>query len=642
MRNKETSARPFAGSTGKIGVSAKGRAAGLSSYTTSWKYFSSPRNAWNLFAIAIGPHAFFRSGPATRLHLLEQAGIVEKIWIFLFLFHAARRGGSPAERAEYCVFQGYVMAKLPEAVRRVFHALGPVIVTCIFLGAVWLLYRQISKYSLAEIRESLAQVPPAGVVASLVLMVINYAILVGYDWLAIKGIHKKLSLPRVALVSFIGQAVSYNFGALLGGTTARYRFYSAWGFSPMDIVRLILMLAVTFWVGALGLVGTIFLIAPPEIPAELGVHLAIGVRPLGFLLFLVAASYLVACRFIHKPIHLFGREISFPPFRIAVAQAIVAGADLICAGACLYVLLPPDSGVSFIQFLPSYLMGMVLVVLSHVPGGVGVLEIVILHLSTADPKGVFAALICFRAIYYLIPLLAAAAIFAIYEIRYQSQHISVMHDVARWMRAYSPTLMAGVAFVSGIVLTFWAILPVSMDNLAMLEKLEPLPVLELSHMLAAMSGMLLLFLAPGIQHRKTVAVRLALLALIAGGICVELSTLHWPATLMCVVAFLCLFIFRRRATRHSTLWTLRASARWTLSALAIFFATAGLGIIIHHADSASPTLWLAAGYTADTARLLRTLFAEGLLFIVLVAGYIRTMPLRRRRRTRAEIAASPR
>ena len=128
--------------------------------------------------------------------------------------------------------------------------LGPILITAIFLLAVYLLYNKLKAYSIAQIRESILQISYGRIGLSLVLMVINYMILVGYDWLALKAIHKQLPLPRVALVSFVGQAVSYNFGALLGGTSVRYRFYSAWGFSLTDIVRLVLMLAVTFWVGA--------------------------------------------------------------------------------------------------------------------------------------------------------------------------------------------------------------------------------------------------------------------------------------------------------------------------------------------------------------------------------------------------------
>ena len=130
--------------------------------------------------------------------------------------------------------------------KRLLHALGPVLVGCIFVGAVYLLYREISKYSLADIRMSLSQISTGSIIISLVLAIINYFILIGYDWLALKGIHKVLPAARVALVSFVGQAVSYNFGALLGGSTVRFRFYSSWGFSPMDIVRLVLMLAITF------------------------------------------------------------------------------------------------------------------------------------------------------------------------------------------------------------------------------------------------------------------------------------------------------------------------------------------------------------------------------------------------------------
>ena len=297
--------------------------------------------------------------------------------------------------------------------------LGPILITAIFLLAVYLLYNKLKAYSIAQIRESILQISYGRIGLSLVLMVINYMILVGYDWLALKAIHKQLPLPRVALVSFVGQAVSYNFGALLGGTSVRYRFYSAWGFSLTDIVRLVLMLAVTFWVGALGLCGIIFMIAPPVIPDELLRHMPIAdVRILGVILFMVACSYLVLCFTVRKPVHIFGKEFVFPAPHIAVAQFIVAGVDIVAAAACMYVLLPGDMGVSFLDFLPSYLMAQVAVVLTHIPGGVGVFELVILHLThTSHEQMVFAAVLLFRLIYYIIPLLAAAVLLAVYEAR---------------------------------------------------------------------------------------------------------------------------------------------------------------------------------------------------------------------------------
>ena len=72
---------------------------------------------------------------------------------------------------------------LKQALRR----LGPLLVACIFAGAVWLLYREISKYSVADIRMSLSRISLSHILLSVFLTVINYIILIGYDWLALRG-----------------------------------------------------------------------------------------------------------------------------------------------------------------------------------------------------------------------------------------------------------------------------------------------------------------------------------------------------------------------------------------------------------------------------------------------------------------------
>ncbi|MEG2004582.1 MAG: lysylphosphatidylglycerol synthetase family protein, partial [Bilophila sp.] len=396
---------------------------------------------------------------------------------------------------------------------------------------------------------------------------------------------------------------------------------------------LVLMLAITFWVGALGLVGAIFMIAPPVIPPELGVHMPMEMRPLGAVLFLIAMSYLVVCRFIHKPIHLFGKEFSFPPFKIAVAQALVAGADLVAAGACLYVFLPSDVDVSFLQFLPTYLMAMVAVVLTHVPGGAGVLEVVILHLTTASPQGVFAALICFRVIYYLLPLLVAAVIFAVYEIRQQTLQASgVFHDMGRWMHAFAPTVMAFAVFVGGAILCFSVVLPMSPERFLQVQEWVPLQLMECAHMATGLSGVLLLFLAIGLQHRQAHAYSIVLGVLgmsIAGTL---LSSMNWLVAVLIVIIMFSVLSIRRRCCRPSSLWKLHVSPRWLAASFSVLICAAGLGLVIHHSDPSDPDLWMISEYAADASRLVRTLTAEALLVFALIVGYARTAPLRRRKK----------
>ena len=372
--------------------------------------------------------------------------------------------------------------------------LGPVLITALFVLAIYLLYHKLKAYSIAQIRESIQQVSTGSICFSIGLMIVNYIILVGYDWLALKAIHKSLPLPRVGLVSLVGQAVSYNFGALLGGTSVRYRFYSAWGFSLVEIVRLVLMLAVTFWVGALGLCGVVFLLAPPVIPDELLAKMPIqDVRFLGGILLAIALSYLVLCFTIRKPVHIFGKEFVFPIPRIAVAQMVVAGVDLIAAAACMYVLLPDDLGIGFIDFLPSYLMAQVAVVLTHVPGGVGVFELVILHLThTPREQAVFAAVLLFRLIYFILPLLAAAALLAVYEAR---QSRNTLREAGRWLSVLSHSIAAYTTFVGGCILLVSAMLPTLPAVVAQLDDFLPRSLLMGGHLVCALSGALLLFVA---------------------------------------------------------------------------------------------------------------------------------------------------
>lgn len=301
-------------------------------------------------------------------------------------------------------------------------SLGKLLVAAIFVIACWMLYHKIRSYSLEEILDSILHIRSSQLLAAVLLVVLNYIVLVGYDWLAVRAIHRRLPLPRVALVSFTGCAVSYNLGALLGGTTVRYRLYSAWGFHPLDIVRLVLMLAVTFWIGALGLAGGVLLFANVHIPPELGIDPA-HVRPLGGFLVALCVLYLALCSWAReRPIMLFKKEFALPSLHLALAQTCVACADLLVAAACLYVLLPVHASLTFADFLPNYLFAQVAVVLTHVPGGVGVLEAILMHIvHGVDPRRLFGAILVFRVLYYLVPLLFSAVILFFYEFRLRNR-----------------------------------------------------------------------------------------------------------------------------------------------------------------------------------------------------------------------------
>lgn len=474
--------------------------------------------------------------------------------------------------------------------RQYLRYLGPVLVTCVFVGAVYLLYHKLKAYSIAQIRDSMQQISHGRLLASMGLMIVNYIILVGYDWLALIAIRKPLPLQRTALVSFIGQAVSYNFGALLGGTTVRYRFYSAWGFKLEEIVRLVLMLAVTFWVGALGLCGAVFLVAPPHIPVELLDKMPVkDVRFLGAVLLCIALSYLVMCFFVRKPIQVFGKEFVFPPPKIAILQAVVAGIDLIAAAGCMYVLLPADLDITFLQFLPSYLMAQVAVVLTHVPGGVGVFELVILHLThTPREQVVVAAVLCFRVIYFILPLLAAAVLLAIYEAQARKDSL---RDTGRWLSVLSHSIASWAAFGAGVILLVSTVLPTAPAVREILSSYVPLYVIVAAHWLCALAGALLLFLAYGLEQRQAVAWRWSMICLSLGAVCSLLKGFNWMVAFMLLMIIWAVGMAHRRFYRKSFFWESKIPFRWLWPSWLVLLSSVGLAWLLYHPVLHRVSLW---------------------------------------------------
>ncbi len=342
--------------------------------------------------------------------------------------------------------------------------------------------------------------------------------MIGYDFLAVRSIRHPLALGRIALASFTGFATSYNFGALLGGTSVRYRLYSVWGLSAVDIVRLVVMLGLTFWFGVFGLAGVLFLVDPFPIPAGLALPVA-TVRPLGWGLLALTIGYLGLTVFWKKPIRLRGTEVSLPGPGISSLQLAIAAADLIVAAGILYVLLPADFGLDYFEFLGIYLLAVVAVILTHVPGGVGVFELMVLKLAGAQSnERLIAALLVFRAIYYLLPLLISAVLLAGHELmlrrRATERLLAGLYGAAS---AAAPSLLAYATFAAGAILLFSGALPVLPSRLGQLELTIPLPLMELSHFAASLAGTGLLLTARGLQRRLLSAWQMSI-ALLAVGI----------------------------------------------------------------------------------------------------------------------------
>ena len=134
--------------------------------------------------------------------------------------------------------------------RLVKKTLGPAVGLLLFSAALWVLSRELHAYQFSKIMHAWEGLPYGKFFAAMALTVVNYAILTGYDFLALRFIKNTLAYHKVAFASFIGYAFSNNFGAsMIAGATVRFRLYSGFGLSALDITRIIGFCTMTVWIG---------------------------------------------------------------------------------------------------------------------------------------------------------------------------------------------------------------------------------------------------------------------------------------------------------------------------------------------------------------------------------------------------------
>jgi uncharacterized membrane protein YbhN (UPF0104 family) len=288
---------------------------------------------------------------------------------------------------------------------------------------LWIVRSKLKNITWAQIVESVENIPPSQILLAVMITALNFVVLTGYDWIAVTYLKKKLSISKIMVGAVVGYAFSNVVGWMLGGTAVRYRMYRRWGFSFMDIVAFISLLTVTFWMGMFLLAGIAFVMLPVQLPEEYQDKLYFEPVVFGYVFLAVILSYLMATLLIRKPLKIGGQEYSFPPMNLSLLQLIVSAADFALASLVLYILLP-DGTANYSTVLVSYLAAMIVAVTLHVPGGFGVLEVIVLDLLTKNEVtpsnelivAVTCGLLLFRVVYYLIPGVIALLMFVWQEV----------------------------------------------------------------------------------------------------------------------------------------------------------------------------------------------------------------------------------
>ena len=506
---------------------------------------------------------------------------------------------------------------LPGRFARLLHVLPPALGLGLLLLAVIVLDRAFRQITYAELSAEIAALGDLRILLALGFTLVSFIALAGYEHFALRYVAKPLPWLRTSLVAFIAQSIAHSTGfAAFVGVGLRYRIYSRYGIGVTDIARIQLFFSWTFSLGVLTLSGAALLLEPTVGTTVVGLPTAFW-QAAGVLLLLAVAAYLGASALTRSiKIVVLGHQLALPPPGTTALQIGLAVVDLGAAAAALYVLLP-DLGIGFFAFTGLFTVAIMVGVLSHVPGALGVFESLLLLMLQPAPEqlpAMLGALVLFRVVYYVLPLLVGVGLLGWFEWRQTGGPVrAAIGGGVRAASLIAPRLFAIMAFVGGLVLLISGVLPAEAERLARLGTLLPQPVIELSHLTGSLIGVALLILARGLDHRIAEAWSLTVSLLAVGIVVSLLKGFDYEEAIVLAVTLVALVASRPEFYRHASLLDERPSLAWWIGVGATFLGVLWLIEFSYRHVEYANELWWQVELQADAPRALRAALASALI-----------------------------
>jgi phosphatidylglycerol lysyltransferase len=497
---------------------------------------------------------------------------------------------------------------------------APVLSVAIFVAVIFVLGRSLSGYHVADVIANMHRLTWGTVGIAFALSLVSYVVLTGYDILALRYVEQPVNTLRAMLTSFIAFAVGHNIGlATLTGAAIRGRMYGTSGVGGIEIALISAFCILTTTLGALVLIAVALITQPGEASLVLRISSSMSYA-FGIAIALGLVGYFIFVQRRREPIAIRNWSVRLPSLQLSIGQTLVGAIDLCFAAGAMYVLLPPGVNITYAAFLAVFVLATVATLVSNVPGGLGVLESVVLLAMPGQPADqVLAALLAYRLVYFLVPLALAAIMLAAHEAWLQRHRILAAADVAvDWMSTVAPQTLGTLVFVAGGILLVSGATPSIDQRLEFLDQIVPLPILELSHLLGSIVGLALIILSRALFRRVHLAWQLALALLGVGALFSLLKGFDYEEAMITTVVALLLFISKRAFYRRATLNAFRFTPKWLGGFLVMVGAVLWVAMLAHRHVEYSRDLWWTFAIDADSSRVLRA----GVAVALLAAGFV--------------------
>jgi phosphatidylglycerol lysyltransferase len=509
----------------------------------------------------------------------------------------------------------------------------PVLVTAI---AVFVLHRLSQEISLTEVRADLAAASVTAIILAVLFTCFSYFGLALYDVIAARALTPEVVPARVAaLTGAAGYALSNLLGfSYLTGTALRYRVYSGFGIDVATVLNLISYSWSAFWLGLALTVGVLLVLHPDGLSAVLNISGTFE-NGIGSALLLFLAASLVFLWRGHRQIGLLGHSFVLPSLGQALLLTGAAVVDVAGTSLVLYVLMPEDLTQNFSFFYVIFVLAIALGVFSHAPGGLGVFEATLLAgLGAAGRSDAIAALLLYRLIYTGLPFAVTLVVLGIVELRARrSAILSATTTAQKIVQPLAPLIASTVTVTSGAILLLSGNLPEVGSRQDILRNFIPLGIVEASHLVGSVVGVLLLVVARGLYRRLQSAWFFALVLLVIGSLTSLFKGMNFEEAILMAIAIFFLVVFRHAFHRVSQSNPMKLGIVWLASVLILLGALTWVGIFAYKHVEYRDALWWQVSWSGDASRFLRASLAST---VVLAALALNSLIGRRTMRHRPE------
>jgi uncharacterized membrane protein YbhN (UPF0104 family) len=286
--------------------------------------------------------------------------------------------------------------------------------------AIMHLFRTLRGVDMAIVLSALAEKSHGQIALAALCVLCAFFTLTFYDLFALRTLGKTHVPYRIAaLSSFTSYTIGHNIGAtVFTGGAIRFRIYSDWGLSAIDVAKICFISGLTFWLGNTFVLG-IGMIWHPAAAASMDLLPESINQLIGAGLLAGIAAYLawIATGKGRRRLGKNGWKVVLPSAPLTLLQILIGVVDLGFCALAMFLLAPSHPALDFVTLSVVFILATLLGFASHAPGSLGVFDAAMLvGLPMLGKEELLASLLVFRILYFLIPFATSVTIMGVREV----------------------------------------------------------------------------------------------------------------------------------------------------------------------------------------------------------------------------------